>query len=276
MLYWIIGGILALVGVIYFFDREIYFYEATHLGPRVQSWLYDRWAAKYDNGKKESIARDAEMLARPVLDFIKDISAPLILDLASGTGRFPLALLSESDFNGHVVAVDVSAGMLTQASQKLEKYQGRFTLVRKLEYPLPFPDAAFDVVSCMEALEVMPEMDTPLVELFRILKPGGMLLSSRATDASGRKTKIRSVEVFKKTLNDIGFEQVDIIPWWRWFDRVTARKPGVFSSDGNRSVMTMLVCAACHATGFEITDTGLMCSKCGNKIIQNTEGVLML
>lgn len=275
MLYWIIA-ILALVALFYFIDREIYFYEATHLGARVQSWLYDRWAAKYDNGKKESIVRDAEMLARPVLDFIKDVPAPLLLDLATGTGRFPLALLREPEFKGHVVAVDVSAGMLIQASQKLKDYQDRFTLLRKLEYPLPFSDGTFDVVSCMEALEVMPEMESPLAELFRVLKPGGMLISSRATDASGRKAKIRSVESFKNLLNDIGFEQVDITPWWRWFDRVTARKPGVFSIESNRLVLDSFMCESCHASGFEITDVGLKCSKCGNMITKNNDGVLML
>ena len=174
MIYWVLG-ILIIVVVLYFLDREIYFYEATHLGPRVQSWLYDRWAAKYDKGKQESQARDAEMLARPVLDSIKTAPVPLVLDLATGTGRLPLALLREPEFSGHVVAVDVSVGMLNEASKKLTEYHGRFTLVHKLNYPLPFPDGTFDVVSCMEALEVMPEMDTPLAELYRVLRPGGML-----------------------------------------------------------------------------------------------------
>ena len=190
------------------------------------------------------------MLARPVLDFIKDVPTPLVLDLATGTGRLPLALLCEPQFKGHVIAVDVSAGMLGQAAQKLEKYQSRSTLVQKIEYPLPFQDAAFDVVSCMEALEVMPEMETPLAELFRILRPGGMLISSRATDASGRKAKIRSIESYKKILQDTGFEQVDIVSWWRWFDRVTARKPGEFSPNNGRSFLNTFICGNCEATSF--------------------------
>jgi hypothetical protein len=57
---WIIGiAVLILIGFI--LDRQIYFYEGTHLGPRVQSWLYDRWAKKYDAGKHESQLRDQEM-----------------------------------------------------------------------------------------------------------------------------------------------------------------------------------------------------------------------
>lgn len=276
MFYWIVG-ILVTAVALYFLNREIYFYEATHLGTPIQSWLYDGWAAKYDKGKQESLARDAEMLARPVLDFIMAVPAPLILDLATGTGRLPLALLREPEFKGNVIAVDVSVGMLNESAKKLSAYHGRYTLVHKLNYPLPFPDGTFDVVSCMEALEVMPKMETPLAELCRILRPGGMLISSRATDASGRSAKVRSVEVFKTMLQEIGFEQVEIIPWWRWFDRVTARKPGEFLPAGNRSIPDMLVCENCQATHFEIVPgAGLKCVKCGNKIHQNADGVLLL
>ena len=50
---WIIGlGVLAAIG--FLLDREIYFYEGTHLGPRLQAWLYDRWSRKYDEGKLAS------------------------------------------------------------------------------------------------------------------------------------------------------------------------------------------------------------------------------
>jgi len=274
MFYWIIG-VLALGIALYFLDREIYFYEATHFGARVQSWFYDHWAAKYDKGKAESIARDAEMLARPILDFLQSAPAPLVVDLATGTGRLPLALLRESEFKGHVVALDVSTGMLAQAAQKLEKYRSRFTLAQRLDYPLPFPDATFDVVSCMEALEVMPEMQTPLAELFRVLKPGGMLITSRATNASGRKAKVLSAEAFKKMTQEIGFEQVEIVAWWRWFDRVTARKPGAFSPADTRSILAALACDKCHATHFEEVGGGLSCSNCGNKIQKNDDGILL-
>jgi len=158
---------------------------------------------------------------------LRGLPAPLILDLATGTGRLPLALLTESAFAaGHITAVDVSQGMLDQAAQKLTDYEGRVTLRQVIGFPLPFPDNSFDMVACMEALEVMPEMNTPLRELFRVLRPGGFFLSSRGTEASGRKSKVMSREQFKTLLESKGFERVEIVAWWKWFDRVTARKPG--------------------------------------------------
>lgn len=221
---WVIG-IIGLGFILYFLDREIYFYEGAHMGTRIQGWLYDRWAARYDIGKQESQAQDRERLARPIIDLITDVPEPSILDYATGTGRLPLALLREPEFKGHIVAVDVSKGMLEQAEMKLAEYKGRYELVHLTDLPLPYPDNSFNVVSCMEALELMPSIEEPLAELFRVLKPGGVFMSSRGTETSGRKSKVRSVDTFTKILNKTGFEQVQITPWWRWFDHVLARKP---------------------------------------------------
>ena len=82
---WIVS-IAALIVIGYLLDREIYFYEGVHLGPRVQAWLYDRWSRKYDEGKRESQLRDSEMLAHPLLELLKDTPEPFVLDFAAGTG----------------------------------------------------------------------------------------------------------------------------------------------------------------------------------------------
>lgn len=270
-MWWIVGIII--VGILlYLLDREIYFYEGTHLGPRAQGWLYDHWAKKYDQGKKESQARDAEMLAQPVLAALEGIPSPLVLDLATGTGRLPLALLRESGFNGNVIALDVSIGMLEQAAARLESYPKRAAFLRLIDFPLPFPDSCFDVVCCMEALEVMPEMETPLKELFRILKPGGMLLTSRATDASGRRAKVRSVEQFSGLLKQVGFEQIEIVPWWRWFDRVTARKPGQSLPTETKNLPGILKCPQCHQASL---NSDLRCQECGTRLEKNQAGVIL-
>ena len=275
MYFWILVAILILIGL-YFLDREIYFYEGTRLSPRVQAWLYDRWAKKYDAGKKESQLHDAEMLARPTLDALKDIDRPFVLDLATGSGRLPLALLNEPSFNGHVIAVDISKGMLEQAALKLDAHRGQFTLLRVIGFPLPFPDNSFDMVACMEALEVMPEMESPLNELFRILRPGGFFLTSHATDASGRKSKVITREEFKAILEKKGFEKVEIVSWWRWFDRVSARKPGLETAARYHTLTDVLLCPACGEVEFEKSDNVLKCRKCGMNIEVNKEGVVLL
>jgi ubiquinone/menaquinone biosynthesis C-methylase UbiE len=222
MLYFLIA-LLVLVGLYIFVDREIYFYEGVHLGPRVQAWLYNHWAKRYDQDKRDSQAHDPERLARPLMQALAEIPAPAVLDLATGTGRLPLALLKEG-FTGHVTALDISEGMLAQAAAKLMPYASRLTLLKQTGFPLPFDDESFDAVCCLEALEVMPEMETPLRELHRLLKPGGILLTSRGTEASGRKAKVVAAADFRSLLERCGFEQIEIQPWWRCFDLVWARK----------------------------------------------------
>src|SRR3972149_1928200 len=108
-------AILVLVGFI--LDREIYFYEGVHLGPRVQAWLYDRWSREYDVGKRESQLRDDEMLAGPLLELLQGIPEPFVLDFATGTGRLSYALLKREEFKGRIIAPDLSPAMLGQAAR---------------------------------------------------------------------------------------------------------------------------------------------------------------
>src|SRR4026208_2489312 len=94
-------AVLILIGFI--LDREIYFYEGVHLGPRIQAWLYDRWSKKYDRGKRESQLRDQEFLAQPLLEALKNVPEPFVLDFATGTGRLSYALLSQPEFEGRII-----------------------------------------------------------------------------------------------------------------------------------------------------------------------------
>jgi SAM-dependent methyltransferase len=141
-----------------------------------------------------------------------------------------------------------------------------------LNFPLPFPDYAFGLVCCVEALEVMPDMEPPLRELYRVLRPGGLLLTSRGTQASGRSAKIRNVEQFRQLMETIGYEQIEIIPWWRWFDRVTARKPGKFIPPEARQLKEVLKCPKCGETRLKVD---LLCENCGAQLATSPIGIIL-
>lgn len=227
MIFWIVV-LVGVITIMVILDREIYYYDAAHLGPRVQGWLYNSWAKNYDRSKQASQVKDTEMLTQPLLERLAKIRAltpgALVLDVATGTGRLPLALLKADEFTGRVIGLDVSHGMLKRANEKLAKYQERVLFVRNVAAPLPFPDNAFDLVSCVEALELMPDIPPVMSELARVLRPGGILITSRCTKAWGREIRLRSVDEFTGILQTAGFEQVEFLPWWEWFDRVFARK----------------------------------------------------
>lgn len=270
---WIITiAILIVVGFI--LDREVYFYEGTHLGPRVQSWLYDRWSKKYDEGKRESQLRDNEMLAKPLLAVLKNIPEPFVLDFATGTGRLSFALSNHSDFNGHIIALDLSQGMLEKAASKLASATN-VEFLRHLALPLSFPDAAFDVVCALEVLELVPNMDGPLAELSRVLRPGGILLTSRGTEESGRKAKVKSKTDFGLLLTKYDFTNFQIAPWWKLFDRVIAMKNGTSSPVGARKLSDVMRCSVCSQTQWSQETDVLKCVNCGKALDVTKEGIVL-
>jgi len=256
-------------------EKEIYFYEGAHLGPRVQVWLYNRWSKKYDEGKHDSQLCDDEMLARPLLDTLQNIPEPFILDFATGTGRLSYALMSRSEFKGHILALDLSQGMLEQAISKLSRYLDRVELLRHQSLPLPFPDSAFDVVCALEVLELFPGMDEPLNELARVLRPGGILLATRGTEESGRKAKVKNKLDFGLMLKQHGFETFEIAPWWKLFDRVIAIKNGLSLPVGTRKLLAVMHCPACNQTQWQQEASILKCQNCGKKLAITNEGIVL-
>jgi ubiquinone/menaquinone biosynthesis C-methylase UbiE len=296
---WMIA-LLAIGMVGYLLDREIYFYEGVHLGPRVQSWLYDRWARKYDEGKRASQLHDDEMLARPLVEMLRatPVPQPFVLDFAAGTGRLSYALLSQPDFDGHIIALDLSQGMLEQAARKLSRIpsseermtgpalnrvpalfetanQRRVELLQHQSLPLPFPDAAFDAVCALEVLELFPDMVKPLREFTRVLRPGGVLLTSRGTEESGRRVKVKSKTEFVSLLEKNGFERIQIVKWWKLFDRVFAVKDGSSHPVGGRNLAEVLLCSKCNQSRWQKAADTLKCTGCGRELSVTNEGIAL-
>lgn len=271
---WISLTLLVIV-VGYLLDREIWFYEGVHLGPRVQAWLYDRWAKKYDQDKHASQARDDAMLAAPLLDALKNIPEPFVLDFATGTGRLSFALTNRPDFKGRILALDLSRGMLEQAASKLTRQLSRVDLLRHPSLPLPFPDASFDAVCALEVLELFPTMDVPLAELTRVLRPGGVLLTSRGTEESGRKAKVKSRAEMVGMLENNNFLSIEISPWWKLFERVIAIKDGDPEPSPARGLDDIYQCPACKHTEWKKSPDALKCGHCGKALTITSEGIVL-
>jgi ubiquinone/menaquinone biosynthesis C-methylase UbiE len=197
------------------------------------------------------------------------------LDFATGTGRLSYALTWRPEFNGRILALDLSQGMLEQAASKLSKQLARVELLRHQSLPLPFPDAAFDVVCALEVLELFPDMDEPLAELGRVLRPGGILLTSRGTEESGRRAKVKGKEVFTGLLEKKGFGSIEISKWWKLFDRVLAIRSGTSEVVRSRKLSEVLRCSACSQIQWQEVAGMLKCGNCGNELRVTEEGIVL-
>lgn len=76
----------------------------------------------------------------------------------------------------HVVAIDISRGMLERAARKVADYKGSIELREMDVCGLDFPDATFDTVATAFTFCSVPRPVVGLRELHRVLKPGGQIL----------------------------------------------------------------------------------------------------
>ncbi len=140
----------------------------------------------------------------PILDYIKD--GDKILDAGCGNGRI-LKLFSGKliDYTG----IDPSKKLI-EFAKKLNPNQGVF-LTNQVE-KLPFPDNHFDHILMIAVLHHIPSRSLrqhALLELKRVLKPGGMLFIT-----NWNRWKLKFIFYIIKGLFVQGFDWGDFyLPW---------------------------------------------------------------
>jgi ubiquinone/menaquinone biosynthesis C-methylase UbiE len=200
--------------------------EGAYLGPRAVTWLYDRVASRYDRMKNSDPVDDEYCLARPLLLALDGLPEPCVLDVGTGTGRMPAALLAEPGFAGRVVGLDRSRRMLAQAKARPDGRERRPALALGDAGRLPFAEATFDAVTCVEVLEFTAHPEDTLREMARVLKPGGVLLASYRVGVDalwypGRHCGRGHLEAL---LDRLGLEHVETQRWQVYYDLVWARR----------------------------------------------------
>lgn len=242
--------------------------EGAYLGARVVAWTYDLAAHRYDQIKQFRDPEDAWLLARPLLEKLGGVDAPLILDVATGTGRMPLALLKRALFQGYVVGLDLSHKMLQQARKKLGEGAGRYVLVWRDAQRLAFPDDTFDAVCCLEAIEFMPSPRRVLSEMVRVLRPGGVFL---VTNRINWERKLMPGKAFtddriRAMLQETGLVEIDIRPWQTYYDLIWTRKAGTRSrlGRGTQELGAILCCPKCHHSPLAEAEGQFRCRQCGS------------
>jgi ubiquinone/menaquinone biosynthesis C-methylase UbiE len=280
----LVGGVLILASLAAILHWQINLAEGVYLGRRAVIWLYDRFAPRYDAVKSFSEKDETWFLGAPLARTLRGVSSSIVLDVATGTGRLPLALLRQPDFYGRIIALDLSRRMLALAAEKSIAYHDRLTLLWQDATTLPFRDDVFDAVTCVEALEFLPDGRATLAEMVRVLRPGGVFLGSNRIGPGVRWMPGRTMsrEQLTALLESLHVEDVHFAVWQIDYDIWWARKPVV--AGANRSfyesysppatLPDILRCPRCENSPLGRRDSAFCCDVCDSRFRIATDGIV--
>ncbi len=145
-------------------------------------------AAKYKNAQREQWNRDGAAwrrwnpildrwygeVTRQMLDLARIQPGRRILDIAAGAGEPAVSAAERVGPSGHVLATDISEGIVELALQVARERGLKQIETRAMDgEKLDLPDASFDAVLCRLGLMYMPHPVTALREWRRALRAGG-------------------------------------------------------------------------------------------------------
>lgn len=137
--------------------------------------LFDDIAVKYDHFNHISSFGADRSWRRKAVRAIVDTKQPIqVLDVATGTADFAIAVSKKATQGSHITGIDLSEGMLEVGKNKC---QG---LPIDLEVGdaenLRFTDGTFDRVCVAFGVRNFENLMKGLQEMLRVLKPGGKLI----------------------------------------------------------------------------------------------------
>jgi SAM-dependent methyltransferase len=98
-----------------------------------------------------------------------------VLELAAGTGILTEQLAARMPAGVRLTATDLNPPMLALAERRMAG-KGRITWQMADATTLPFADASFDAVVCQFGIMFFPDKPQSLLEVRRVLRPGGQWL----------------------------------------------------------------------------------------------------
>lgn len=112
------------------------------------------------------------------LDLAQVKAGDCVLEVGCGTGSLTLLATKRVGASGEVHGIDAAPQMIAAARRKFERAGASADLQVGRMDAIPFPDARFDVVLASFMIFHMDEVArrSGLLEVYRVLKPGGRLL----------------------------------------------------------------------------------------------------
>jgi SAM-dependent methyltransferase len=108
-----------------------------------------------------------------------------ILEIGFGNGKFFYKQFNRAE-ELRITGLDFSEDMIREAKSINQDYldQGKLVLVKGQSDKMPFQNASFDIIFCINVAYFWKEPQDHLVEIHRVLKPGGRLYTTIRTPES--------------------------------------------------------------------------------------------
>ena len=163
--------------------------SASHYNANYGSFQTELYAKIRREAFGEDIGQNSWLTADEQDKFLKwlDLAqGKTLLDVACGAGGPAQRMAAITGCS--VVGIDVHEDAIA-AAQSLAAEKG---LTERADFragdasgPLPFPDSHFDAITCIDAINHLPERPRILAEWTRLLKPGGRLLFTDPITVTG-------------------------------------------------------------------------------------------
>ena len=137
--------------------------------------LFDDIAVKYDRFNHVSSFGADRSWRRRAVRAIADTKQPIqVLDVATGTADFAIAVAKKAAPGSHITGIDLSEGMLDVGRKKCQDLP--ISLETGDAENLRFADATFERVCVAFGVRNFENLRQGLGEMLRVLKPGGKLV----------------------------------------------------------------------------------------------------
>ncbi|MCB9858278.1 MAG: methyltransferase domain-containing protein [Phycisphaerales bacterium] len=141
---------------------------------------FDSWAHTYDRSIVQHLLFQPSyrLFMQELYRWRKNLEAPFdLLDIGAGTGTWTAMVAGSPLPSRQVVGLDYSKNMCRLGHRKASEIgAGAPHFINGDAEHLPFDDASFDAVTCSNSFHHYPHQQAAIIEMRRILRPGGRLM----------------------------------------------------------------------------------------------------
>lgn len=136
-----------------------------------------------------------------ILEVINLQPGEKVLDIGCGTGKQIIPYKRKVGEKGIAIGTDVSEELVDEARRaaKAANLEIQF-LVHDANNPFAFPDNSIDAVSCCFAIYYLKDVEKSLLEMKRMLKPGGRIFLAGPTPENAKLLHTLHKKITKKPL----------------------------------------------------------------------------